>query len=84
MAEELVVPKRLAVAGMILDGESTCGNDKLYESVPKRLCNHPLLPENPSVTIQQFLKPSLVNALATILAESEYLHTFQINLTCNN
>lgn len=69
----LVAPKRPAAAGMILDGERTSTTEKLYESVPKRLCNHPLFPENPSATVQVFLKPRFVSALATSLAESEYL-----------
>lgn len=67
----LVVPKR--PAGMILEGDRTSANEKLYESVPNLLCNHPLLPENPSATIQLFLKPRLVSVLATIFAESVYL-----------
>lgn len=67
----LVVPKRLAAAGMTLDGERTSANEKLYESDPSRLCSQPLLPENPSATIQQFLNPRLVSTLATIFAESE-------------
>jgi hypothetical protein len=71
---ELVVPKRLTEAGMTLDGEITSAKENLYVSVPNRLCNHPLLPENPSATTQQFLKPRLVSALATIFAESEYLN----------
>jgi hypothetical protein len=71
---ELVVPKRLTAAGMTRDGERTSAKERLYDSVPNRLCNHPLLPENPSATTQQFLKPRLVSALATILAESEYLN----------
>lgn len=66
-----MVPKRLVAAGMILDGEITSAKEKLYESVPKRLCSHPLFPENPSATIQVFLKPRLVSALATNLPESE-------------
>jgi hypothetical protein len=70
---ELVVPKRLTEAGMIRDGERTSAKEKLYESAPNRLCNHPLLPEKPSATTQQFLKPRLVSTLATIFAESEYL-----------
>ena len=67
----LLVPIRLAAAGISLDGEITSTKGKLYESVPKRLCNHPLLPENPSATVQQFVKPRLVSALATVFAASE-------------
>lgn len=66
-----VVPKRLP--GMTLDGDKISAKEKLYESVPSRLCNHPLPPEKPSVMIQQLLKPKLVSDLATVLAESEYL-----------
>lgn len=67
----LVVPKRLAAAGISLAGDTTSTKEKLYVSVPSRLCSHPLLPENPSATTQQFLKPRLVNVFATIFAESQ-------------
>ena len=63
---------------MTRDGEMTSAKEKLYVSVPNRLCNHPLLPENPSTTVQQFLKPRLVSALATNFAESEYLNMLKI------
>lgn len=72
-----VVPKRLPAPGMTLDGDKISAKEKLYESVPSRLCNHPLPPEKPSVMIQQFLKPKLVSDLATVLAESEYLKSFK-------
>lgn len=71
---EVDVPNRLVVAEMTRDGDTISANDKLYESVPKRLCNHPLLPEKPSATTQVFLNPSFVKVLATVLAESEYLN----------
>lgn len=76
---ELGEPKRPAAAGMIRDGERTSAKEKLYESVPSRLCNHPLLPENPSATTQQFLKPRFVSALATIFAESQLLNISKID-----
>lgn len=76
----LVVPK-LLTAGITRDGDRTRENDTLYESVPNRLCNHPLPPEKPSATIQQFWNPSSVKHLATILAESVYLmNTSHVNL----
>lgn len=58
---------------MTLDGDKTSAMDTLYESAPKRLCSHPLPPENPPATTQQFLKPRLVSVLAAILAESDNL-----------
>ena len=67
----LVVPKRLAAAGITWDGDRTSTKEKLYVSVPSRLCSHPLLPENPSATTEQLLKPKLVNVFATIFAESQ-------------
>ena len=67
---------------MTRDGEMTSTKEKLYESVPNRLCNHPLLPENPSATIQLFLKPRLVSALATNFAESAYLNMLKIEHYC--
>lgn len=73
----LAVPKRLAAAGMTCVGDRTSAKEKLYESVPNWLCNHPLRPENPSATIQVFLKPSFVSVFATILAESEYLNNIK-------
>jgi len=73
----LVVPKLLTAAGMTLDGDSTSANEKLYESVPSLLCNHPLFPENPSATIHVFLKPRLVSVLPTVFATSEYLRSSQ-------
>lgn len=74
----VVVPNRLIAGAMTRDGDTISAKDKLYESVPNRLCNHPLPPENPSATIQQFVNPRLVSALATIFAESEYLHILKI------
>lgn len=67
----LVVPKRLAAAGNTLEGDKTSTNEKLYVSVPSRLCNQPFPPENPSATTQQLLKPRLANVLATVFAESQ-------------
>lgn len=74
----LVVPNCLTAEGMTRDGDRTSAKDKLYESVPSRLCSQPLPPENPSATIQQLLKPRFVSVLATIFAESEYLKVLKI------
>jgi hypothetical protein len=56
------------------DGVTTSTTEMLYESVPRRLCAHPLRPEKPSAMTQQFLNPTLLSVLATIFELSLFLH----------
>jgi hypothetical protein len=67
------VPRRPAAAGITRDGVTTSTTERLYESVPRRLCAHPFRPEKPSAMTQQFLNPTLLSVLATIFELSLYL-----------
>lgn len=65
-----VVPERPATAGITRDGVTTSTTDRLYESVPRRLCAHPFRPEKPPAMTQQFLNPTLFSVFATVLEMS--------------
>lgn len=72
-ADDEAVTSRSAAAGITRDGVTTSTTDRLYESVPSRLCAHPFLPEKPPAMTQQFLNPTLLSVFATIFELSQYL-----------